>query len=167
MCKHINSSFLVLVQRFFPLYDNSISYQVLQKFYTFFINLIFFLLTFYIWLKALGSISIRYVYLNSFFTQSTIALNIESNISISPFFRISDITVFLTHDSVMQTIAKPVPQPATVVRISVVTRAVKPNILIPPFLIFVQRFFPLYDNSISYQVLQKFYIFLINPIFFY
>ena len=88
-------------------------------------------------MKALGSISIRYVYLNSFFTQSTIALNIESNISISPFFRISDITVFLTHDSVMQTTAKPVPQPTTVVTISVVTRAVKPNIFIPPFIVFL------------------------------
>ena len=55
------------------------------------------------------------------------------NMIFSPFFRISDITVFLSHDSVMQTMAKPAPVPTTVDMISVATRAVKPNIFIFSF----------------------------------
>ena len=59
------------------------------------------------------------------------------NMIFSPFLRISDITVFLSYDSVMQTIAKPVPVPTTVDMISVATRAVKTNIFIFSF----HRFF--------------------------
>ena len=55
------------------------------------------------------------------------------NMIFSPSFRISDITVFLSYDSVMQTTAKPVPVPTTVDMISVATRAVKPNIFIFSF----------------------------------
>ena len=55
------------------------------------------------------------------------------NMIFSPFFRLSDITVFLSYDSVMQTIAKPVPVPTTVDMISVATSAVKPNIFIFSF----------------------------------
>ena len=56
------------------------------------------------------------------------------NMIFSPFFRISDITVFLSYDSVMQTTAKPTPVPTTVDMISVATSAVKPNIFIFSFL---------------------------------
>ena len=61
------------------------------------------------------------------------------NMIFSPFFRISDITVFLSYDSVMQTIAKPMPLPTTVVTISVVIRAPKPNIFIFSFRRFFRR----------------------------
>ena len=61
------------------------------------------------------------------------------NMIFSPFFRISDITVFLSYDSVMQTIAKPMPLPTTVVTISVVIRAPKPNIFIFSFHRFFRR----------------------------
>ena len=69
----------------------------------------------------------------------------------SPFFRISDITVFLSHDSVMQTIAKPMPLPTTVVTISVVIRAVKPNIFISSF----YRFLVLCNSCLYLSALMR------------
>ena len=72
------------------------------------------------------------------------------NMIFSPFFRISDITVFLSYDSVMQTTAKPTPVPTTVDMISVATRAVKPNIFIFSF----HRFFAEFASIIVSALLS-------------